>query len=209
MAVTPNYSWPVPDDTDLVKDGAEAIRDLGNAIDTTVDGLPGAGLVHIKQVDTGGAVSSVSVNDCFSADFTHYKIISNLLGSGANASCNVRMRVSGADNSSTVYHRQTMTAGGTGVTASRPAAVTYFENFGGAIDSASKNLTIVEIANPFQTEITTAQNILSFDTNAQATISMEQNVYGMTITDSFTGFSAIAGSGTLNGVIDVYGYKLG
>ena len=39
MAITPTYSWPLPDDTDLVKDGAEAIRDLGNAIDTTVDGL--------------------------------------------------------------------------------------------------------------------------------------------------------------------------
>lgn len=36
MAVTPTYSWPTPDDTDLVRDGAEAIRDLGDAIDTTV-----------------------------------------------------------------------------------------------------------------------------------------------------------------------------
>jgi hypothetical protein len=40
MATTPNYSWPTPDNTDLVRDGAEAMRDLGNAIDNTVYNLP-------------------------------------------------------------------------------------------------------------------------------------------------------------------------
>jgi hypothetical protein len=36
MANTTNYNWETPDDTDLVKDGAAAIRTLGSAIDTTV-----------------------------------------------------------------------------------------------------------------------------------------------------------------------------
>jgi hypothetical protein len=36
MATSPNYSWPEPDNTDLVKNGALAIRTLGNAIDTTM-----------------------------------------------------------------------------------------------------------------------------------------------------------------------------
>jgi len=35
MANTTNYNWETPDDTDLVKDGAAAIRSLGTAIDTT------------------------------------------------------------------------------------------------------------------------------------------------------------------------------
>jgi hypothetical protein len=39
MAITPTYSWPTPDDTDLVKDGAEAIRDLALAIESTVSAL--------------------------------------------------------------------------------------------------------------------------------------------------------------------------
>jgi hypothetical protein len=37
MASTPIYNWPTPDNTDLVKNGALAIRTLGDAIDTTVD----------------------------------------------------------------------------------------------------------------------------------------------------------------------------
>lgn len=40
MATTPNFSWPTPNDTDLVRNGAEAIRDLGNAIDNSVFNLP-------------------------------------------------------------------------------------------------------------------------------------------------------------------------
>lgn len=40
MATTTNYAWETPDDSDLVKDGAAAIRTLGSEIDTTVfDGL--------------------------------------------------------------------------------------------------------------------------------------------------------------------------
>ena len=33
---TPDFNWPIPEDTDLVKDGAEAIRDLALAIEGTV-----------------------------------------------------------------------------------------------------------------------------------------------------------------------------
>jgi hypothetical protein len=39
MATTTNYGWTTPDDTDLVKDGAAAIRTLGSAIDTTTENL--------------------------------------------------------------------------------------------------------------------------------------------------------------------------
>jgi hypothetical protein len=36
MATSPNYAWTEPDDTAFVKNGALAMRTLGNAIDTTV-----------------------------------------------------------------------------------------------------------------------------------------------------------------------------
>jgi hypothetical protein len=36
MATSPIYNWPEPDNTDLVKNGALAIRTLGDAIDTTM-----------------------------------------------------------------------------------------------------------------------------------------------------------------------------
>jgi hypothetical protein len=39
MAHTTNYNWETPDDTDLVKDGAAAIRTLGSSVDTTTKAL--------------------------------------------------------------------------------------------------------------------------------------------------------------------------
>lgn len=39
MASTTNYGWTTPNDTDLVKDGAAAIRTLGSSIDTTTKAL--------------------------------------------------------------------------------------------------------------------------------------------------------------------------
>jgi hypothetical protein len=37
MATSTNYGWTEPDNTAYVKDGALAMRTLGNAIDTTVN----------------------------------------------------------------------------------------------------------------------------------------------------------------------------
>lgn len=37
MATSPNYGWTEPNDSDYVKDGALAIRTLGDAIDSTVN----------------------------------------------------------------------------------------------------------------------------------------------------------------------------
>ena len=41
MATTTNFGWETPDDTDLVKDGAAAIRTLGQSIDTSMMDLEG------------------------------------------------------------------------------------------------------------------------------------------------------------------------
>lgn len=37
MATSTNYGWTQPDDSDYLKEGADAIRVVTNAIDTTVD----------------------------------------------------------------------------------------------------------------------------------------------------------------------------
>jgi hypothetical protein len=39
MPTTTNYGWTTPADTDLVKDGASAIRTLGSSVDTTTKAL--------------------------------------------------------------------------------------------------------------------------------------------------------------------------
>jgi|LakMenE18May11ns_1017448.scaffolds.fasta_scaffold9856849_2 hypothetical protein len=48
MATSPIYSWPEPDNTDLVKNGALAMRTLGNAIDTTMGTMVAKTIVDAK-----------------------------------------------------------------------------------------------------------------------------------------------------------------
>jgi hypothetical protein len=48
MATSPIYSWPEPDNTDLVKNGALAIRTMGNAIDTTMGTMVAKTIVDAK-----------------------------------------------------------------------------------------------------------------------------------------------------------------
>jgi hypothetical protein len=58
MATSPIYNWPEPDNTDLVKNGALAIRTLGNAIDTTM-----ATMIPKSIVDAKGDLISATAND--------------------------------------------------------------------------------------------------------------------------------------------------
>lgn len=58
MATTTNYGWETPDDTDLVKDGAAAIRTLGSAIDTTM-----ATMVPKSLVDAKGDLFTATADD--------------------------------------------------------------------------------------------------------------------------------------------------
>jgi hypothetical protein len=54
MATTTNFGWTTPNDTDLVKDGAAAIRTLGQSIDTSLVDLKGGttGQVLAKNSNT-------------------------------------------------------------------------------------------------------------------------------------------------------------
>lgn len=71
MATTTNFGWETPDDTDLVKDGALAIRTLGSAIDTS--------LVDLKGGTTGQVLSKASNTDM---DFNWTTISQSYIGCG-------------------------------------------------------------------------------------------------------------------------------
>jgi uncharacterized heparinase superfamily protein len=59
MADTTNYDWPTPDDVDPVKDGALAIRNLGEAIDTAMT----KALTIVEAKGTAGASLALALGD--------------------------------------------------------------------------------------------------------------------------------------------------
>lgn len=85
MATTTNYGWETPDDTDLVKDGASAMRTLGQSIDTTFAELKGGttGQMLTKASNTDNDYSWVTPEI---GDITAVVASSPLTGGGTSGS---------------------------------------------------------------------------------------------------------------------------
>jgi hypothetical protein len=201
MATTPTYSWPIPDDTDLVKDGAEAIRDLGNAIDTTVDGLPGAGLVHINTTSVS-AVSAISLDNVFTTTYKFYRVTYALTGS-TGTNINIRFRASGVDLSAASYARQRISASSTTVSGARVTGGTS-----GLIGNvaASKCGGIIEFFDPFATADKVYRSVMA-DRNNGGEFEDVVGVYAPSPSVTADGVSIIAASGNLTGFVSVYGFR--
>jgi hypothetical protein len=202
MATTPTYSWPIPDDTDLVKDGAEAIRDLGNAIDTTVDGL-GVGLVHI-ETQSFSAVSGINFDGVFSAEFDTYKAYFNLVHS-TDMDFNFRLRLGTSDDSTSNYSRQLFTATATATQAARISN----SDIGRIIHDAGASRSIAEATffNPFLSVPLGYLVDGSPRYNVAGEIRMYKIVGNQNVSSSFDGIRFFCSSGNVTGSISLFGVQ--
>jgi hypothetical protein len=206
--VTPIYNWPIPEDTDLVKDGAEAIRDLAGAIETTVDSSP-VGLVHIKTVSFSGAVSHSFGSDAdpiFTSDYTNYKIIlDDLIGITGDQDISFRIRANTTDLTANDYRRSIFVQDGTSVTGSRSALTST--GFLGSIGLTNdKSSIVVEIQNP---QTTKRKTVLTYNVFSSTSTGVVYKCSANTIanTSAYNGFS-IFGAYNFSGTMSVYGYKI-
>lgn len=88
MPSTTNFGWTTPADTDLVKDGASAIRTLGNGIDTSFLDLKGGttGQILSKNSNTDLDFAWVA-ND--QGDITAVTVTSPITGGGTSGSVGI------------------------------------------------------------------------------------------------------------------------
>jgi hypothetical protein len=165
-----------------------------------------AGLIHIKQ-ESGSAVSAISVNDCFSAEFESYEIIFNGLGNQSSANIQLRLRVGGTDLTANDYNFQQLNANSTSVAAGRISNTSSAQL--GVINTTQGTCKTL-LANPFKTTVTNYQaNSSSLPSGTITTPTILLHSGNINNTNSYTGFTLFPSSGTMTGVIDVYGYKLG
>jgi hypothetical protein len=119
MPTTTNFGWTTPADTDLVKDGAAAIRTLGSNIDTSLVDLKGGtsgqyltknsntdldyawvnlsagGMTLLSTTTLSGASTTISG---ISQDYTDLQIIVDGV-TNATANGNLYMKINGNNNS--------------------------------------------------------------------------------------------------------------
>lgn len=220
---TPNYGWAVPTSTDLVKDGATAIETLGDAIDASLVDLRGgttgqvlkkasatqmdfewgsAGGLILINTTSMSAVASQSFNDVFSTTYDNYRILLNVTATGA-ADLSLRMRVSGADDTSANYQRQKLEVDSTTVSGSKSTGQTS-SRFVEINTSDANSLTVIEVMSPFLARPTmylSSNSQRSGTTHFMSFLSGAHNV-----SSSYTGFTIIPNTSTVTGTVSVYGY---
>jgi hypothetical protein len=164
------------------------------------------GLTLINTTSFSG-VSSQSINDVFSTTYDNYVIQLNCsTGSVAAESISLRLRVSGADNSSNNYYYSlafvpfsgTPTvsgSNGSGLTSS--FVVSYINSTGGGAST-------IHLYDPFKTAVTRFQSFGGGNTSGDSIISRGGN---SSVTTSYTGFTLIPATGTMTGTVSVYGYN--
>jgi hypothetical protein len=125
MPTTTNFGWTTPADTDLVKDGASAIRTLGSGIDTSFVDLKGgttgqfltkatntdldftwaaAPSSGMNLVSSGSftAASSFNLGTPFTSSYRNYRVLVSLVNTAANSNPGIYCypRAGGTNNAS-------------------------------------------------------------------------------------------------------------
>jgi hypothetical protein len=203
---TTNYGFDIPQSTDLVKDGATAIATLGQDIDTAMNtalGTKKAGMVLLNTTSFS-AVASQSFNDVFSTTYDNYRIVFEATCS-ANVTIDMRLRVSGADNSSANYwNNRTLGAGSTPQSFGASSAETSFLRVGEFETGISTGT--YDVYSPFKTQITSLAGVNQFRYTSVYQHSCMKTGQ-TTVTTSYTGFTLFPSSGTMTGTVSVYGYN--
>jgi hypothetical protein len=158
--------------------------------------VPEAGLTLITA-ESFSAVSSVSVNGCFSATYERYFVITRFATTNTST-LGFRLRVSGSDATSSYAGQQLGGTGGTVFASNWDTSRIDLDN-----NSAGNQFFIANFDRPFQATETSVF-VQAFRGNNGA---VSNHAGWHTATTSYTGLSIVAGTGTMTGNIRIYGYR--
>lgn len=172
-------------------------------VDTAEADAIAAGGLQLITTQTFSAVSSVSVNNCFTSTYGNYRVVVAHTGTDASTvALRLRFRVSGSDNTSSLYSfagRYDATTGeGRMLATNQTSAIVG--------DIGNTNCGVVfDVLSPNQSARTLFMSQASAWGTSQGSAVWSNGVF---FADTvFDGFTLYPGSGTTTGTIRVYGYK--
>jgi hypothetical protein len=150
------------------------------------------------------AVNSISLNGVFTSTYDNYRIIFSGLGSSSGADVSLRLRNAGTDLTAATYDWVISRVNYAGTqTLFGSTLQTSF----GQISNISTYLTGfgIDMFNPFATAFTSYYGLSQ---GISASVGGLASIHGLSRdASSYSSFSLIAGTGTITGIIRVYGYK--
>jgi hypothetical protein len=208
MPNTTNYSFPTPADTDLVKNGADAIRDLGDAVDTAMNtalGTKKAGMVLLNTTSFSAVASTSFAANTFTSTYTNYYLIVQLSSASANTSLRFRMRAAGSDDTGGNYAVAGLSTRSDSATiGSSRDAIGLTSWYAGDYNSARPSTWFMDVTNPnVATQTLTNVRTITNDTSNTLFNYYHGGLHSQaTAYDSMTIFPS---TGTITGTYYIYG----
>lgn len=165
----------------------------------TVKPAPAAVASGLTLITTStfSAVSTVSVNSCFTSSYENYRI---LVETGSNANdMKMRLRASGSDNTTSNYNRTGMYVNGSGIGGYGTGSSTDFWYVGNSDGGCAFSTDVYRPQTATKTNMTNLCNTSS-PNSFFTTGSFES-------TTQFDGFTLYYSTGTNSGTLRVYGYQ--
>jgi hypothetical protein len=168
-----------------------------------------AGLVFVAGT-AFSAVSSVSVNNCFTSTYDNYRIVLAVSAGTSSISPQMRLRAAATDNSSNNYYFQGTyysTTSLTAPTANRSAGLT--NKFGTGDVTSNHCYAVIDVIGPQSSTYLTGV-LWNFIANGLTDSVTSCGAGRMSVTtsyDGFTYFDSSGGAGTMTGSVRVYGYR--
>ena len=176
-----------------------------NVVATPAPAATASGLTFIT-VSSFSAVSSVSLNNCFTTTYENYAIQYVSTANSANSNLTMRLRVGGTDaTGATDYIRQVMTAYSTSIALATATGSSW--QIGGLSTGTPQYASQLEIYSPF---LAARTNMTSRSMGFEGAGSVWQSGadgFNHTQATSYDGFTVFPSSGTITGKIFVYGYQ--
>jgi hypothetical protein len=213
MPNTTNYSFPTPADTDLVKNGADAIRDLGDAVDTAMNtalGTKKAMGVLLSTVSFSGVASVSLPADTFTTTYDDYKIIFKVESSSTSGFLTIRFRASGVDATGSDYNYAGVgwQSGSAAENAQNQATnIGLFFGHYTTLNTFTKTMSEITVFNPKLTEFTSTIGLTSSSVSVGGTGRLATiNTAGLhKLATAYDSATFIASAGNITGSASVFG----
>jgi hypothetical protein len=178
-----------------------AISALDGRLDT-LEGVP-AGLVRVARQEFT-AQATVSLDNVFTSAYDDYQLNVKLRSASANSVLRMRMRAGGVDNAGAAAYAFNIIQYDTSASGTASGGVSYFQLHN--VSSSAARSCIVDLIDPALANATLYTSTWTVRKTA-TTVATGVNGGAHDVSSVFDGFTLFPDTGTITGVVEVFGYR--